>query len=122
VSAAEWIGGLAGLAGLGGSAIALFKARPEARKIDAEAAATLSDSSAKFATTLVEQIDKQGRAIERLQERLAEQERKQRRQEDIQYQRLRLHERWDSDMADQVRRLGGDVSDPPPLYPDPTAA
>lgn len=30
---------------------------------------------------------------------------------------LRTHEKWDFDVARQVRGLGGDVDDPPPLYP-----
>lgn len=32
---------------------------------------------------------------------------------------LHKHQRWDVDVARQVRELGGDVGDPPPLYSAP---
>lgn len=108
-----WVAGAGGLAGIG----ALIQARPNARKLKADAAAVLNDSSGRLLAEALKRIDHQGAAIDRLEKQLAERERQQHAQD----RRLIRHERWDIAIAEQVRQLGGSVGDPPPLFHDATA-
>lgn len=107
------IAALGGLAGMG----SLLQVRPNARKLRADAAAVLTDSSGRLLAEALKRIDDQGAAIERLEEQLADRE----RQQNAQDRRLIRHERWDIAIAEQVRQLGGQVGDPPPLFHDATA-
>lgn len=100
---------LTAVAGLGGIAgvTSLLQVRPNARKLRADAAAVLTDSSGRLLTDAL-------RRIERLEQQLDEQD----RQKHAQDRRLLRHERWDIAIAEQVRELGGSVADPPPLFHD----
>lgn len=115
---ATWVGGGAGLGGLLLAVTALAKARPEARKVNADAAKVFTDASATFAVTVNAQMDGLRAELAEVKQKLREREHREDRQERL----LLVHERWDYDVAHQVRQLGGHVADPPPLYPDPTAA
>lgn len=106
-----WIGALVGAGGLGTGAVALLKAKPEAKKINADAAQVLQDASADWVQAVSDELKELRREVALL---------KREREQD--HRRLRVHERWDNEMADQIRRLGGHVPDPPPLYPDPSMA
>lgn len=106
-----WIGAIIGTTGLGTGAVALFKARPEAKKIKADAAQVIQDASADWVTAVSSELKELRLEVAAF-----------RREREQDHRRLRVHERWDTVMADEVRRLGGKVSDPPPLYPDPAPA
>jgi hypothetical protein len=117
-----WIGGL--IAAVGGAAgIASFiKARPEAKKLDADAAKVIQETSADMIKTVRESVRED---LVALRARVAEleQDRKDRdRRDEMQYRRLRVHQSWDEQIARKLRELGEDIADPPPLYPDPTPA
>lgn len=117
-----WIGAL--IAAVGGTAgIASFiKARPEAKKLDADTAKVIQETSADMIKTVRESVREDMAA---LRSRVAEleQDRKDRvRLDEMQIRRLRVHQSWDEQIARKLRELGEDISDPPPLYPDPTAA
>lgn len=112
-----WVGAVAGTGGVLIAVAALIKARPEIRKTNADATKVLTDSSVSLATRtdayavrLESKVDSLEAKVQKLLDR-----------EDEQGRLLLRHERWDLDVAGQVRELGGQVSDPPPLYP-PTAA
>lgn len=115
---AAWIGGGTGLLGLVGAIAALLKARPEAKKIKAETVKVLTDASASIVASVNTQMERMAAEVADLKKKLDERERREERQERL----LLAHQRWDLDITYQVRELGGHVSDPPPLYPDPTAA
>lgn len=98
--------------GSGGGAIAVAKgvydgirARSDVRKTDAEAAQvivnTAATSNAEYAADLseVKTEVRELRAAQRQHETL-----------------LRTHHRWDEQVVDQLRALGRDIGDPPPLY------
>lgn len=115
---AAWIGAAAGLGGVGTTFGMLFKAKSESRKTNADAdkskadaVKVIQDASAGWVQSVSEELRELRREVAAL-----------RRERDHDHRRLRIHERWDIDMAHQVRQLGGHVTDPPPLYPDPTAA
>lgn len=113
-----WLGGGTGVAALITAIALLLKARPESRKTNADAAKVIQDASADWVKGVREDMAA-------LRSRVAELEQAQRAQaarDASQATRLRLHERWDQRIAEQVREFGGSVSDPPPLYPDPAAA
>jgi hypothetical protein len=115
---ATWVGGGAGLGGLLLAIAALAKARPEARKVNADAAKVFTDASATFAVSVATQMEGMRAELAEVKRKLREREEREDRQERL----LLVHERWDYDVAHQVRQLGGEVSDPPPLYPDSTNA
>jgi hypothetical protein len=50
---------------------------------------------------------------------LLDEQRRSRGEQQAMWKILRTHQRWDVDVARQVRELGGDVADPPPLFPAP---
>lgn len=115
----QWAGGAVTLFGGGAGFVAFIKARPEARKIDAEAAAQLGDSSVRIVQGLEEELTYLRNEVRAVKEKQESVEREQRRKEQQEYYRLRAHERWDNTIAQKLRDLGEDVTDPPPLYPDP---
>lgn len=118
----QWAGGAITMLGGGAGFVAFVKARPEARKINAEAAATLGDSSVRIVQGLEEELTYLRTEVRAVKEKQNAAEREQKQREQQQYIRLRAHERWDNTIAQKLRDLGEDVTDPPPLYPDPTAA
>jgi hypothetical protein len=118
VSLAElgpWIGGV--FAAVGGTAgiVSFIKARPEAKKIDADAAKVIQETSAEMVKAVRESVRED---LATLRARVAELERKERTQE----VHLRIHERWDLVAVRQARDNGWPLADPPPLYPDPATA
>lgn len=115
---ATWVGGGAGLGGLLLAIAALAKARPEARKVNADAAKVFTDASATFAVSVATQMEGMRAELAEVKRKLRDREEREDRQERL----LMVHERWDYDVAHQVRQLGGEVDDPPPLYPDSTNA
>lgn len=114
----QWAGGAVTLLGGGAGFVAFIKARPEARKIDAEAAATLGDSSVRIVQGLEEELTYLRSEVRAVKDKQEAVEREQRIKEQQQYFRLRAHERWDNTIAQKLRDLGEDVTDPPPLYPE----
>lgn len=115
---APWIGAALGAGGLSGGVLALVKARPEAKRIDADAAKVIQDASAAWVQGVSHDLQELRGKVAAL-----ERERREREQRDeLQDRRLRVHERWDRNVAEQMRELGAHVSDPPPLYPDPMTA
>lgn len=115
---AQILGYVFGTGGLLGGGALAYKARPEAQKIKAEAAQVLNAS----AIAIVQGVEKELEALRAKVEKLEEREEERDRRDVEQDRRLRRHERWDMDMVRQLRDKGIDVPDPPPLYPDPTAA
>lgn len=117
-----WIGAIVGTTGLGTGAVALFKARPEAKRLDADTAKVIQETSADMIKTVRESVREDLVAL-RLRVAELEQDRKDRdRRDELQYRRLRVHQSWDEQIARKLRELGEDISDPPPLYPDPSLA
>jgi hypothetical protein len=117
-----WIGGI--FAAVGGTAgiAAFIKARPEAKKLDADAAKVIQETSADMVKSVRESVREDMAA---LRARVAELEldRKERdRRDELQYRRLRVHQSWDEQIARKLRDLGEEIGDPPPLYPDPSIA
>lgn len=115
---AAWIGGGTGVLGIVTAVVVLFKARPEVGKLKADTAKVFTEASATFAATVNAQMVEVRAELAEVKKKLRDREEREDRQERL----LLVHERWDYDVAHQVRQLGGHVSDPPPLYPDPTAA
>jgi hypothetical protein len=113
-----WAGVILGGSGLAGMVGMLLRARPEAKKLEAEGAKSLSDSAASLASGFAKDMDSLRAKVDTLEKKLEERDRR----EDLQERLLQRHERWDFSMAEQVRQLGGMVTDPPPLYPDPQPA
>lgn len=117
-----WIGGL--IAAVGGTAgiAAFIKARPEAKKLDADTAKVIQETSADMIKTVRESVREDMAAL-RARVAELEQDRKDRdRRDEMQYRRLRVHQTWDEQIARKLRELGEEIADPPPLYPDPSLA
>jgi hypothetical protein len=85
------------------------KGGSEARKIDMDSATALVDAGVRVATARTDEL-------EQIKDDLAGVLRRERERERLAVQ----HERWDLDVVDQLRRLGGAVTDPPPLFIDET--
>lgn len=115
---AAWVGGGTGLSGLSAAAALLMRARPESKKIKAEASKIVGDTYAALVGSLNDQLGKMRADLADLAEKHKQREEREDRQERL----LLVHERWDLAIAEQVRQLGGHVGDPPPLYPDNSAA
>lgn len=113
-----WAGLALGGTGVAGMVAVLLKARPEAKKLEAEATKGVADSAASLAQGFAEDMRLLRAKVESLEKKLEDRDRR----DDQQERRLQRHERWDLAMAEQVRQLGGIVSDPPPLFPDPAPA
>lgn len=115
---AAWVGGGTGLSGLAATAALLMRARPESKKLKAEATKVIGDTYAALIANLNVQLGQMRADLAELAEKHKQREEREERQERL----LLVHERWDLAIAEQVRQLGGHVGDPPPLYPDSTAA
>ena len=115
---AAWIGGGTGLLGIVTAVVIVFKARPEVKKLKADTAKVFTEASAGLVASVNLQMEGMRAELAEVKQKLREREEREDRQERL----LLVHERWDLDIAHQVRQLGGHVSDPPPLYPDPQAA
>ena len=115
-----WVGLAVGAGGGGliSGLVTLYKARGEAGKTKADSAAALSSS----AVAIVQGVQQELEALRDKVEQLEEREEERDRRDTVQERRLRVHERWDSTVAEKLRSLGEDIADPPPLYPDTTAA
>jgi len=92
------------------AAVSTFrKGGSEARKIDMDSATALVDAGVRVATARTEELDQ-------IKTDLAGVLRRERERNRLAVQ----HERWDLSIVDQVRKLGGDVTAPPPLFIDET--
>lgn len=87
----------------------LLKARPEARKLKSDGTARLLDATTKTGTEMAEEVRDQRREIQKLWEAQRGTE-----------ARITKHLRWDAKVVDTLRGLGGEIPDPPPLYPEGT--
>lgn len=114
---AAWVGGGTGLSGLAATAALLMRARPESKKLKAEAAKIVGDTYAALVGSVNAQLDRMTTRVVEVEKKLDELEEREDRQERL----LLVHERWDLAAIDQIRQGGGHVGDPPPLYPDSTA-
>lgn len=113
-----WAGLALGGTGVAGMVAVLLKARPEAKKLEAEATKGVADSAASLAQGFAEDMKILRAEVAALKKKLDEQEDREERQE----RRLIVHEVWDRSVAQKLRDLGEEIADPPPLYPNPTAA
>lgn len=100
-----WLGSAGGIGALGKATYDLIKSRADARKVNADSAAVLIQTAAESNKDL-------GEDLREVRTELREVRAEQRRQEAV----LRVHHRWDEQVVDVVRSLGGTISDPPPLY------
>lgn len=107
MEAGEIVGWLLGGGGAGKMVWDLIRARGESRRTDAAAAKTLvataNASAAEWQKDLTE-----------IRTEVRDLRAEQRRQED----RITAHVRWDRQVVETLRDLGGTISDPPPLYPE----
>lgn len=117
-----WIGGVFATVGGTAGVVSFIKARPEAKRIDADAAKIIQETSAEMVKSVRDSVREDMAALRTRVAELEQDRRERERRDDIQGHRLRVHERWDNTVAQRLRGLGVDVADPPPLYPDPTAA
>ncbi|WP_435070452.1 hypothetical protein [Amycolatopsis thermoflava] len=108
----NWLGGAGGFAAVGKVAYDLVKARGENRKVNADAAQILVTTAAASAAAYAEDLAEVRNEVKELR---AEQRREQdaRRRQD---ERIAAHLRWDRQLVDALRDLGGTITDPPPLY------
>lgn len=109
MSTGEIVGWILGGGGAGKMVWDVIRARSESRKLDASAAKTLvataNDSAAEWQKDLAE-----------IRTEVRELRAEQRRQDN----RIAAHVRWDRQVVDTLRELGGTISDPPPLYAEET--
>lgn len=113
-----WAGLALGGTGVAGMIAVLLKARPEAKKLEAEATKGVADSAASLAQGFADEMRTLREDVAALKKRLRETEDREERQD----RRLIVHESWDRSVAQKLRDLGEEISDPPPLYPDPAPA
>lgn len=106
----EQVGTLVAVAASAAAAFGTFrKGGSEARKIDMDSATALVDAGVRVATARTDEL-------EEIKSDLAGVLRRERERNRLAVQ----HERWDLSIVDQVRQLGGIVTDPPPLFIDET--
>jgi hypothetical protein len=116
VSLPDWLsvsGYVIGSGGLLGGAVLLFKAKPEARKLNAESAKVIVDAAAALVQGVEKDIAALRTKIEGLETRAEQRDVREHQQERL----LLVHERWDIEVATKLRDLGAAVADPPPMYP-----
>ncbi|MEC3975079.1 hypothetical protein [Amycolatopsis sp. H20-H5] len=102
-------GAIVAITGLLGSVVLVFKARPEVRKLKTDGTAALLSATTATGAELADEVRSLRADVTRLwQAQHATQE------------RITVHLRWDAKVVDAVRELGGDIADPPPLYPEGT--
>jgi len=100
-----WIGaGGGGVAVLKG-AYDLIRARADVRKTGADAAQVLVQTAAESNKDLGEDLKEVRAEVRALSQ-------SQRAHEAL----LRVHHRWDEQVVDELRALGREIADPPPLY------
>ncbi|MFI9454454.1 hypothetical protein [Amycolatopsis sp. NPDC052450] len=100
-----WLGGSGGALAVAKAIFDLVKSRADARKVNADSAAVLIQTAAESNKDL-------GEDLKEVRTELREVRATQRRHDDV----LRVHHRWDEQVVDQLRQLGGTIVDPPPLY------
>ncbi|MEU8636799.1 hypothetical protein AB0C38_31900 [Amycolatopsis sp. NPDC048633] len=100
-----WLGGAGGVGAVAKAIFDIVKARSDARKVNADSAAVLVQTAAESNKDL-------GEDLREVRTELREVRATQRRHDDV----LRVHHRWDEQVVDQLRQLGGSIADPPPLY------
>lgn len=113
-----WAGVVLGGTGVAGMVAVLVKARPEAKKLEAEATKGVADSAASLAQGFAEDMKILRSEVAALKKKLDQQEDREERQERC----LIVHEGWDRSVAQKLRDLGEEIADPPPLYPNTTLA
>ncbi|WP_318305997.1 hypothetical protein [Amycolatopsis solani] len=85
------------------------KARPEARKLKVDGTAALLNATTATSAELADQVAELQAETRRIWRAQAAQE-----------QRITAHVRWDRQVVDTLRSLGGEIDDPPPLFLEPT--
>lgn len=113
----EWIAGI-----LGGGAGArylydIWTSRSRNRKTDAEGAVLLVNSATGYSEKLVKRIDTISKSFDEFRREQQELNDMRTRRDRLDDQLKLAHSRWDDKMVDVVRKLGGQIEDPPPLYP-----
>jgi hypothetical protein len=93
--------------GLLGAVVLVIKARPEARKLKSDGTANLLTAASSAGAELADEVREQRGEISKLWQAQRDQE-----------ARITKHLRWDTKVVDTLRELGGEISDPPPLYPE----
>lgn len=95
-----------GSTGVGGAILAIRKAKPEVRKMDADTAAVIATTAGKW---VLDADDRMAELATQLREVLANQ----RRQDEL----LTVHARWDRQMLEALRDAGVEhLPTPPPMY------
>lgn len=89
------------------SIVLVAKAKPEARKLGADSTAALLSATTATGAELAGQVAELQGETRKLWQAQREQE-----------ERVTAHLRWDAKVVDTLRELGGEISDPPPLYPE----
>jgi Tfp pilus assembly protein PilN len=90
--------------------VLVFKARPEARKLKTDGTAALLSATTATSAELADQVAELQAETRRLWQAQRAQE-----------QRITDHVRWDRKVVDTLRSLGGEITDPPPLYMEEAA-
>lgn len=102
----DWVAPtVAALGGVIAGAVAWARAKPEAKKMNADTTVALLTASGAFADDLYEQVKD-------LRDRLSEVERRERRRDRL----LLAHREWDIRLVSQARLQGIDPGEPPPLW------
>lgn len=95
-----------GTTGVGGAFVAIRKAKPEVRKMDADTAAVIATTAGKWVS---EADDRMAEMAEQIRTVLANQ----RRQDEL----IAVHVRWDRQVLSALESAGIDhLPDPPPMY------
>lgn len=100
-----WLGGAGGVGAVAKAVFDLVRSRADTRKVNADSAAVLVQTAAESNRDL-------GEDLKEVRAELRQVTATQRRHDEL----LRVHHRWDEQVVDQLRQLGGALSDPPPLY------
>jgi len=112
----EMLSALLGIGGSGGGVVMLVRARSANRKINADSAAVLSASSTSYAAGLTEDLADLRAEFDSFRREQGVRDREQQVRERQQYRLLFNHSHWDDQATHQIRSLGGEITDPPPLY------
>ncbi|MFJ8818215.1 hypothetical protein [Amycolatopsis thermoflava] len=117
----NWFGGTGGVAAVGKIAYDLVKARGESKKVNAEAAHVSADAAQVLVNAATASAAAYAEHLTEVRKEVKELRAEQRREQDArrkQDARIAAHLRWDRQLVDALRDLGGSISDPPPLYAD----
>lgn len=118
LNVASALGGMTVLIALVTLPWTLKKLRSDTKKTDADTMQVITDASGKVAENLSRQLDRMQARIDLLDQKLRDRDER----DEYQDRRLVVHEQWDRKVAQKLRDLGEEIADPPPLYPDHTAA